>query len=323
MKKVHELTVHPLCSMSQFAEANFAPINLAGANESAQNVREIETLKESIQTVGIIEPLVVDAKNRVVNGVRRLRAAVELGLFEVPCSVIESSQAVTNIYSSLSQKDITKTARLWLTAVVWYPLFCEIREDSCNKTGGKTRAHCFDCNVGFIAQDLQAPDDETLEELGDMLDQLRKAGRIESIKDLARHLNISRRSLDYVAEMLDILSAITPEGRKEKMLVLNKSIFFSKCGAERLKSSYIGGQGDGNTPTESDKNFALNFDARLSSAERSAKLFISNTLRKEFFSNTNWEQTWTEKVVGEFAKLSEIQLKKIDLIVNKALGQKK
>jgi ParB family chromosome partitioning protein len=71
----------------------------------------IEKLKKSIETVGLISPLVINNDNELIAGGRRYSALKELGVQEVPVFRVdksESEQELISIDENLVRKDLTK-----------------------------------------------------------------------------------------------------------------------------------------------------------------------------------------------------------------------
>ena len=55
----------------------------------AIGARDYKRLVDNIRERGIKDPLTVDTQNRVICGIQRLRAAKEIGLKEVPCTILQ------------------------------------------------------------------------------------------------------------------------------------------------------------------------------------------------------------------------------------------
>jgi ParB family chromosome partitioning protein len=71
----------------------------------------IEKLKKSIETVGLINPLVINNNNELIAGGRRYSALKELGVSEVPVIKVDKSeneQELISIDENLVRKDLTK-----------------------------------------------------------------------------------------------------------------------------------------------------------------------------------------------------------------------
>jgi ParB family chromosome partitioning protein len=71
----------------------------------------VEKLKKSIKTVGLINPIVINNKNELIAGGRRYTAMKELGFEEVPVTIVQKSleeQELISIDENLVRKDLTK-----------------------------------------------------------------------------------------------------------------------------------------------------------------------------------------------------------------------
>lgn len=85
------MTDTPVLEMIAVEDLRHTPDNLR------QRLGDLDDLVASIRTLGIIEPLVIDDDNEVIAGNRRLAAAFEAGLAEVPCvrrSIADDAEAV-------------------------------------------------------------------------------------------------------------------------------------------------------------------------------------------------------------------------------------
>lgn len=88
------------------------PIDQITVNNSyLRTETDIETLKASIDMVGLIHPLTVNSKNELLAGGRRYSAMKELGWSEVPVSVVDKSaleQELISIDENLVRKPLNK-----------------------------------------------------------------------------------------------------------------------------------------------------------------------------------------------------------------------
>jgi Fe-S-cluster containining protein len=66
-------------------------------NRHRKLLGDLEPLAESLETVGLLHPVVVDAKNRLIAGQRRLEAAKLLGWKTVPVRVIDLDGIVLGV----------------------------------------------------------------------------------------------------------------------------------------------------------------------------------------------------------------------------------
>lgn len=72
---------------------------------------DVSDLEKSIQTLGLIAPLVISPDNVILAGARRYQALLNLGYSEAPVMVIDQNALVTELVSideNLVRKDLTK-----------------------------------------------------------------------------------------------------------------------------------------------------------------------------------------------------------------------
>ncbi len=98
------------------AVGKFLPISAIETNpgQPRQNVGDLSELKASIESKGILEPILVRPKDagkfQIISGERRFRAAIEAGLTEVPCiefDVEENEVLEIALIENLHRKDLT------------------------------------------------------------------------------------------------------------------------------------------------------------------------------------------------------------------------
>lgn len=96
---------------------------------------DVETLKQSIQTVGLIHPLVVNKDNELIAGGRRYTALSELGWSKVPVLIVESSaleQELISIEENMIRQKLSSVefeAGLRRAKDIYEELFPETKED--------------------------------------------------------------------------------------------------------------------------------------------------------------------------------------------------
>jgi ParB family transcriptional regulator, chromosome partitioning protein len=85
----------------------------ANPNQPRQHLGDLSELVASVREKGILEPLLVrphGARYQIIAGERRYRAALEVGLDEIPCVIRESDDAETMelaLIENLQRKDLT------------------------------------------------------------------------------------------------------------------------------------------------------------------------------------------------------------------------
>ena len=70
--------------------------DIATGGRARKEFRHIEALAESVATVGMLHPLVLNTAKQLIAGARRLEAAKRLGWTEVPCRVVSTLDDALN-----------------------------------------------------------------------------------------------------------------------------------------------------------------------------------------------------------------------------------
>ena len=88
-------------------------------NSEVYRLSDIESLKESIKKVGLLEPLIINKKNEVLSGNRRLEAIKELKFqtVKVILKELENNEEPLHIISHNSQR--IKTSREILNEIFY------------------------------------------------------------------------------------------------------------------------------------------------------------------------------------------------------------
>lgn len=78
-----------------------------------KDLGELESLKQSIQKIGLLQPIVVDEQNNLIAGFRRLSAFKELGKKEIDVNVVNIENAVQGEYDeNIIRKNFTPSERV-------------------------------------------------------------------------------------------------------------------------------------------------------------------------------------------------------------------
>jgi len=77
--------------MNELEIKNLNPATLIPSEYNPREItpEEFENLKNSIREFGMVEPIIINHKNYIVGGHMRAKAALELGLKEVPCVIVK------------------------------------------------------------------------------------------------------------------------------------------------------------------------------------------------------------------------------------------
>ena len=101
------LTIHPL---------------LAPVPRLALDAPEMLALIASVETHGVLAPLIVNERAEIIDGRARLIAAQKAGLTEVPCVVVPDEDAATLILDTLcARRHLTKSALAYVFSPgIWW-----------------------------------------------------------------------------------------------------------------------------------------------------------------------------------------------------------
>ena len=67
-------------------------------NRFRKDLGELETLKNSIKEIGLLQPIVIDENNNLIAGFRRLKAFEELGKDEIPVNIVNIENVLKGEY---------------------------------------------------------------------------------------------------------------------------------------------------------------------------------------------------------------------------------
>lgn len=68
-------------------------------NEYLRTGTDVEALKKSLESIGLIHPVTINRKNELLAGARRVQAARELGWLEIPVQVVDRDALVEELIS--------------------------------------------------------------------------------------------------------------------------------------------------------------------------------------------------------------------------------
>ncbi|AKX34694.1 site-specific DNA-binding protein [Spiroplasma litorale] len=136
----------------------FVDINILKANpyqpRKIFEAEEITELAESIQLHGIIQPIIINFENEIVAGERRLRAAKQAGLSEVPVIRVNLSKLQMEEFAII--ENIQRVDLLEIEEAIAYKQLSnslKLKQEEISKRVGKSRSH-----VANIMRLLNLPD---------------------------------------------------------------------------------------------------------------------------------------------------------------------
>src|SRR3990167_7651776 len=85
-------------------------------NRFRKDIGDIETLKNSIKEIGLLQPIVIDEDNNLIAGFRRLKAFQELKLTDIPVNIVNIENSLRGEYDENSiRKDFapSEAVAIW------------------------------------------------------------------------------------------------------------------------------------------------------------------------------------------------------------------
>ncbi|MBP5588342.1 MAG: ParB N-terminal domain-containing protein [Treponema sp.] len=77
-------------------------------NRIRKDLGDLEPLKDSLRRYGLLNPITLDAKNRLIAGERRLQAAKEIGWTNINAVIINNLTPVTKLELELEENNQRK-----------------------------------------------------------------------------------------------------------------------------------------------------------------------------------------------------------------------
>jgi len=87
----------------------YAIENISMDNENREATEKaVDELAESIKQNGLIVPIIIDENNNLIDGERRLRACVKLGVVDIPAIVRTGKKQVGSVITNVQRENFTK-----------------------------------------------------------------------------------------------------------------------------------------------------------------------------------------------------------------------
>jgi ParB/RepB/Spo0J family partition protein len=80
---------------------------------------DIESLAESISVVGLLQPIVINENNELIDGQRRIKACIQLGIKEIPCYRVSLAKIILGEFHANSNRtDFSSSERVAISKAV-------------------------------------------------------------------------------------------------------------------------------------------------------------------------------------------------------------
>jgi ParB-like nuclease domain/Conserved hypothetical protein 95 len=88
-------------------------------NKTRKDFGNISSLAESISTVGLMQPIVINENNELIDGQRRIKAYIQLGIKEIPFYRVSLAQIILGeFHANSNRKDFTSSERVAISKAV-------------------------------------------------------------------------------------------------------------------------------------------------------------------------------------------------------------
>lgn len=155
---------------------------------------DINLLSESISTVGLMQPIVINENNELVDGLRRIKALIRLGSTEIPFYRVSLEKIVLGeFHANSNRKDFTTSERVAISnAVEKY-----LREHS--RGVGRPRSQKADEN---IENNISSSDSPTSPTGNNVVNLTTFSGRIKD--NVSRYLGVTRNTLEKEKKIIKV-----------------------------------------------------------------------------------------------------------------------
>jgi ParB-like nuclease domain len=174
---------------------------------------DINSLAESISTVGLLQPIVINENNELIDGQRRIKAFIQLGIKEIPYYRVSLEQIILGeFHANSNRKDFTSSERVAISNAVEQFL----RKHS--KSVGRPRS--IQRSYKTTMKDSRLSPDSTNEgSENNVVNLTTFSGRVKD--NVSRYFGISRNTLEKEKEIVNAAeqnpeSRTREEGRSEE-----------------------------------------------------------------------------------------------------------
>jgi hypothetical protein len=88
-------------------------------NRTRKDFGDIKSLAESISAVGLLQPIVINENNELIDGQRRIKACIQLGINEIPYFRVSLEQIILGeFHANSNRKDFTTSERVAISNTV-------------------------------------------------------------------------------------------------------------------------------------------------------------------------------------------------------------
>jgi ParB family chromosome partitioning protein len=164
-------------------------------NRTRKDFGDIKSLAESISTVGLLQPIVINENNELIDGQRRIKAYIHLGIKEIPCYRVNLKEIILGEFHAHSNhKDLTISERVAISNKVE-----EVLRNHSRRVGRpNTNQNIVEISTKGIEPSLDLASADAKD---NVVNLTTFSGRIKD--NLSRYLGVSRNTLEKEKQIVE------------------------------------------------------------------------------------------------------------------------
>lgn len=186
------------------------PINsIIITDRTRKDFGDIDSLAESMNTVGLLQPIVINANNELVDGQRRIKAYIKLGRTEIPFFRVNLEEIILGeFHANTNRKDLTTSERVAISNAVE-----EVMRE-CSRGVGRPRGNQKVSANTIIDNEHSLDSTKSEVKKNNVVKLPTFSGRIKD--NISRYLGVTRNTLEKEKKIVEAAEQ-NPESFEELM----------------------------------------------------------------------------------------------------------
>jgi DNA modification methylase len=158
-------------------------------NRTRKDFGDIDSLSESISTVGLMQPIVINENNELIDGQRRIKAYIRLGIKEIPFYRVSLTEIILGeFHANSNRKDLAMSERVAVSN--------KIEEFLCKHSRSVGRPRSNQKTTGSSTKDIEPSLDLASSEVtkNNVVNLTTFSGRLKD--NVSRYLGVTRNTLE-------------------------------------------------------------------------------------------------------------------------------
>ena len=210
-------------------------------NRTRKDLGNIASLAESISSVGLMQPVVINEKNELIDGQRRIEAFIKLGIKEIPFFRVNLKEIVLGeFHANCNRKDFTPSERVAISTAV------EKYLEGHSRGAGRPKSHTTGSSEVSTATSALAIDSERIPNMKSSKNNVVKlttfspssfssnyklTGRLKD--NIAKYLGVSRNTLEKEKKLVE-----AAERAPEQFGELRKKVDVGKISTDKAYNEF-------------------------------------------------------------------------------------